>query len=118
MQTRVKRPLYRGRLQAAILDWAGTTVDFGCQAPTAVLLELFADRRVPVSVPEIRQHMGLLKRDQIRAICSFPRVAAGWREAYGRVPSASLVSFFKSAICNRQSAITCASVCPSMNCMA
>jgi phosphonoacetaldehyde hydrolase len=87
MQSRVKRPPYRGRLQAAILDWAGTTVDFGCQAPTAVLLELFADRGVPVSVPEIRQHMGLLKRDQIRAICSFPRVAALWRETYGRVPS-------------------------------
>ena len=87
MQTRVKRPSYRGRLQAAILDWAGTTVDFGCQAPTAVLLELFADRGVPVNVPEIRQHMGLLKRDQIRAICSFPRVAARWREVYGRAPS-------------------------------
>ena len=87
MQTRVKRSSYRGRLQAAILDWAGTTVDYGCQAPTAVLLELFADRGVPVTIPEIRQHMGLLKRDQIRAICSFPRVAAHWREVYGRVPS-------------------------------
>ena len=87
MQTRVKRPSYRGRLQAAILDWAGTTVDYGCQAPTAVLLELFAERGVPVSVPEIRQHMGLLKVDQIRAICSFPRVATAWREVHGRVPS-------------------------------
>jgi phosphonoacetaldehyde hydrolase len=87
MQIRVKRPSYRGRLQAAILDWAGTTVDFGCQAPTAVLLELFADRSVPVSVPEIRQHMGLLKHDQIRTICSFPRVAARWCEVYGRIPS-------------------------------
>jgi phosphonoacetaldehyde hydrolase len=81
------RPSYRGRLQAAILDWAGTTVDFGCQAPTAVLLELFADRGVPVTVPEIRQHMGLLKVDQIRAICSCPRVEALWREVCGRVPS-------------------------------
>ena len=87
MQIRVKRPSYRGRLQAAILDWAGTTVDYGCQAPTAVLLELFEDRGVPVSVPEIRQHMGLLKRDQIRAICSLPRVSAGWREVYGQLPS-------------------------------
>jgi phosphonoacetaldehyde hydrolase len=87
MQIRVKRPSYRGRLQAAILDWAGTTVDFGCQAPTAVLLELFVDRGVAVTVPEIRRHMGLLKRDQIRAICSFPRVSARWREVYGRVPS-------------------------------
>ena len=87
MQTRVKRPTYRGRLQAAIFDWAGTTVDYGCQAPTAVLHELFIDRGVPVSIPEIRQHMGLLKVDQIRAICSLPRVAARWREVYGRAPS-------------------------------
>src|SRR5260370_29782602 len=87
MHIRAKRPSYRGRLQAVILDWAGTTVDYGCQAPTAVLLELFENRGVPVRVPEIRQHMGLLKRDQIRAICSFPRVAAGWREVYGQLPS-------------------------------
>jgi len=84
---RVKRPPYRGPLQAAILDWAGTTVDYGCQAPTAVLHELFAERGVPVSVPEIRRYMGLLKKDQIRAICSIPRVQAAWCERYGRPPS-------------------------------
>jgi len=83
----VKRPSYRGRLQAAIVDWAGTTVDYGCQAPTAVLHELFSERRVPVSNSEIRQHMGLLKVDQIRAICSIPRVSAAWCEVYGRAPS-------------------------------
>lgn len=84
---RVKRPPYRGRLQATILDWAGTTVDYGCQAPTVVLHELFAERGVPVSVGEIRRHMGLLKKDQIRAICSIPRVEAGWRERHGGLPS-------------------------------
>ena len=87
MQHRVKRPSYRGRLQAAIVDWAGTTVDYGCQAPTAVLHEVFYGRGVPVSTSEIRQYMGLLKVDQIRAICSVPRVSAAWREVHGRVPS-------------------------------
>jgi len=83
----VKRPSYRGRLQAAMVDWAGTTVDYGCQAPAAVLSELFSERRVPVTNPEIRQYMGLLKVDQIRAICSIPRVSAAWREVYGQAPS-------------------------------
>lgn len=32
---------YRGRLKAVILDWAGTAVDFGSFAPTAVFLRLF-----------------------------------------------------------------------------
>ena len=84
---RVKRPPYRGPLQAAILDWAGTTVDYGCQAPTVVLHELFAERGVPVSISEIRRHMGLLKKDQIRAICANPRVEAAWSERHGVPPS-------------------------------
>ena len=29
---------YRGRVQAALLDWAGTTMDFGCVAPAVVFL--------------------------------------------------------------------------------
>ena len=84
---RVKRPPYRGHLQAAILDWAGTTVDYGCQAPTVVLHELFAERGVAVSISEIRRHMGLLKKDQIRAICANPRVRAAWSERHGGPPS-------------------------------
>ena len=29
------RRIYRGPVQAALLDWAGTTMDFGCMAPAA-----------------------------------------------------------------------------------
>ncbi len=87
MSIRVKRALYRGRLQAAILDWAGTTVDYGCQAPAVVLQELFRDRGVPIGIAEARQHMGLLKKDQIRAICAIPRVSAAWSNMQGRPPS-------------------------------
>ena len=84
---RVKRPAYRGPLQAAILDWAGTTVDFGCQAPTVVLDELFAERGVPIGIAEIRRHMGLLKIDQIRAISAIPRVQAAWLARHGNPPA-------------------------------
>ena len=30
---------YRGKLQAAIFDWAGTVLDFGCLAPAVTFIE-------------------------------------------------------------------------------
>ena len=33
---------YRGKLQAVILDWSGTTVDYGCVAPAKVFVDVFA----------------------------------------------------------------------------
>ena len=56
-------------LKAVILDWAGTTVDFGSLAPVAALQRVFAANGVPVTAAEVREHMGMLKKDQIRAIC-------------------------------------------------
>ena len=77
---------YRGPLKAVILDWAGTTVDFGSFAPVAVLLDIFAARNVPITTIEARAAMGLLKKDHIRAICHNPDVAQRWREAHGSAP--------------------------------
>lgn len=79
-------PTYRGPLKAAILDWAGTTVDFGCQAPVVVLQELFLQHGVEVSLEEVRRHMGVLKKDHIRAILDEPRVADVWAVQHGKQP--------------------------------
>ena len=35
---------YRGPLKAVILDWAGTTLDYGCYAPAVVFTEVFKRR--------------------------------------------------------------------------
>ena len=43
------RRSYRGRLRAAVLDWAGTVVDHGCMAPAATFIEAFAGYGVPVT---------------------------------------------------------------------
>ena len=80
-------PRYRGPLRAAILDWAGTTVDFGSQAPVAVLLSIFESRSVPVTAAEARKPMGLHKRDHIRAICEMPEVRERWIARHGSAPS-------------------------------
>jgi phosphonoacetaldehyde hydrolase len=78
------RRTYRGRLRAAILDWAGTVVDHGCMAPAATFIEAFAGFGVPVTVAEARGPMGMAKRDHIKAIGDGASVAAAWAERHGR----------------------------------
>jgi phosphonoacetaldehyde hydrolase len=73
-------------LRAVILDWAGTTVDFGSLAPVAALQRVFEASGVPVTAAEVREHMGTLKKDQIRSICAGDRVAAAWAVHYGHRP--------------------------------
>ena len=73
-------------IKAVIFDWAGTTVDFGCRAPVEVLTAIFAEARVPLDSSESRHAMGLLKRDQIRAILELPRVRQAWEREHGAPP--------------------------------
>lgn len=90
------------QLRAVILDWAGTTVDFGCQGPVAVLLEIFDERGVPITAAEARDSMGLLKKDQIRAICGLDSVRQRWRAKFGGEPGESDVEELFAAFIPRQ----------------
>ena len=74
-------------LQAVILDWAGTVVDFGSFAPTQIFVEAFAEFDVQVSIEEARGPMGMGKWDHIRTLCNQPQVAERYRKAFGRTPS-------------------------------
>jgi len=78
------RRVYHGPLQAVILDWAGTTVDYGCMAPAAVFIETFWQRDVEVTMAQARAPMGMFKLDHIRAIAQMEPVAAQWQAVYGR----------------------------------
>ena len=80
-------PSYRGPLKAVILDWAGTTVDYGCYAPAVVFIEVFKRKGVPITIKEARVPMGAHKKVHIRKICQLEPVAERWREVYGRKPS-------------------------------
>jgi phosphonoacetaldehyde hydrolase len=75
---------YRGQLKAVILDWAGTTVDYGCFAPVAAFRRVFEAQGVPITVAQARAPMGLGKRDHIRAIAAMEPVAAQWQAAFKR----------------------------------
>lgn len=79
--TGVHKP-YRGRLQAVILDWAGTTVDHGSLAPVRVLQKIFAGRGIEITEDEARRDMGILKKDHIRALLRTTRIAEAWRKRY------------------------------------
>ncbi|TBU73263.1 phosphonoacetaldehyde hydrolase [Phytopseudomonas daroniae] len=75
------------QLQAAILDWAGTVVDFGSFAPTQIFVEAFGEFGVEVSLEEARGPMGMGKWDHIRTLCDLPAVAERYHAKFGRTPT-------------------------------
>lgn len=77
---------YNGRLQAVILDWAGTTVDFGSLAPARTLQQVFAGANITLTEHETRQDMGLPKKDHIRRILGNSRVQNEWKRVHGQIP--------------------------------
>jgi phosphonoacetaldehyde hydrolase len=77
---------YRGPLKAALLDWAGTTLDYGCCAPAVVFIEVYKREGVEISIDEARGPMGAHKKDHIRQISKNENVAQRWKAAHGREP--------------------------------
>lgn len=75
--------MYRGPIKAVILDWAGTAVDYGSFAPTAVFVRLFARHGVTITPENARSGMGLMKKDHLRTIFAQPAVSQAWQSAYG-----------------------------------
>ncbi len=75
------------QLQAAILDWAGTVVDFGSFAPTRIFVEAFATFDIELSLDEARGPMGMGKWDHIRSLCDQPQIAARFEQRFARRPS-------------------------------
>lgn len=72
------------KIEAVILDWAGTAVDFGSQAPVQAFVESFRQFGVTPTAEEVRAPMGMLKWDHIHTMMQMPRIRDAWREANGR----------------------------------
>lgn len=75
---------YRGSIKLAVFDWAGTMVDYGCQAPVGAFVAGFRTKGVDVSMATARIPMGMEKRDHIKAVASYDEVAQAWQGAHGR----------------------------------
>jgi phosphonoacetaldehyde hydrolase len=80
---------YRGPVQAVLLDWAGTTMDFGCIAPAVVFAQVFERQGVPITMEEARAPMGAHKRVHIQRITQLDSVRRRWQEAHDRQPDDS-----------------------------
>ena len=72
-----------GTYKAVIFDWAGTTVDYGCFAPVQAFVEVFKHFGIEPTMEEVREPMGMLKRDHIRTMLGMERIVGLWKEKYG-----------------------------------
>jgi len=73
-------------LKAVVLDWAGTTVDFGCMAPVVTFMQAFEETGIPITVAEARAPMGMPKWRHIQAIIQTDSVRERWQEVHGKIP--------------------------------
>jgi phosphonoacetaldehyde hydrolase len=80
---------YRGPLKAVVLDWAGTTLDYGCVAPAVVFMEVFKRKGVEISIDEARGPMGSHKKTHIELISKDDNVARRWEAVHGHKPDAA-----------------------------
>jgi len=74
----------KSRFDLVIFDWAGTMVDFGCEAPVKALIEAFAADGIAIDGHIARRDMGKSKVDHVRALLGVASVADAWRKRFGR----------------------------------
>lgn len=73
------------QIEAVILDWAGTVVDYGSVAPTSIFVEAFKKAYdFDLSLAEARVPMGMGKWDHIKTLGQLPEVDARWQAQFGQ----------------------------------
>ncbi len=79
----------QGLIEAVIMDWAGTTVDFGSRAPIQGFQRLFDNYGIAISEEETRVPMGAEKREHIQQLLMMPRIEQAWLAAHSKKVSQS-----------------------------
>jgi len=69
-------------IPAVVLDWAGTTVDYGCLAPVVALRRVLAHHGLPISAAAARVGMGLPKKEHLHALLAARGAATMTDELY------------------------------------
>ena len=77
---------YRGKVQALILDWSGTTADAYVLAPAVVFVDVFKKHGVEISMAEARGPMGLRKDLHIKMLTEDPVIRDRWAAIHGKAP--------------------------------
>ena len=78
---------YQGPVQAIILDWAGTTIDFGSLAPVRAFIELFKREGIQASEAQAREPMGTEKREHITRMLNNSGIHQQWLTVKGCAPT-------------------------------
>jgi phosphonoacetaldehyde hydrolase len=71
-------------IKAIILDWAGTTVDYGCFAPVEAFTRAFTAFGIAPEMEETRAPMGMQKRAHIEKMLDGARLSNLWKDRHGR----------------------------------
>ena len=71
-------------IKLVVFDWAGTIVDHGCFGPVAPFHDVYAANGVELSIEQVREPMGLDKRQHLEALAAMPGVGDQWRKVHGR----------------------------------
>ena len=82
----IPQPPYTGPVQAVVLDWSGTAVDYGCMGPPTAIVRAFEKYDIRISISNARLFTGLEKKEHIRQLCRTPDVVVQWQEKYHRLP--------------------------------
>ncbi|WP_394225725.1 phosphonoacetaldehyde hydrolase [Pseudoalteromonas spongiae] len=73
------------QVEALILDWAGTVVDYGSIAPTTIFVEAFKSAYdFDITLEEARIPMGMGKWDHIESLGELDSVNRRWCEQFGK----------------------------------
>ena len=89
MNKYVEEKRYRGKVQAVILDWSGTTADAYVVAPAVVFVKVFKRQNVEISMAEARGPMGLRKDLHIKALTKVDEIKERWKNIHGQYPDQS-----------------------------
>jgi len=73
-------------IKAVILDWAGTTVDFGSMAPVAAFRKAFSYVGLAPEDVLIRRFMGMPKKDHVRNMLFDVVISDAFATLYGNAP--------------------------------
>ena len=89
MNKHLEEKRYKGKVQAVILDWSGTTADAYVVAPAVAFVEVFKRQKVEISMVEARGPMGLRKDLHIKALTEVDEIKERWKKIHGKYPEQS-----------------------------
>lgn len=74
----------RTKISGVILDWSGTTVDYGGISHPEAFVQIFKEAGIDIGLEEARKPMGLLKIDHTRELLNSREVKLQWSEVHSR----------------------------------